>query len=82
MSGEATGRFLAAYNTLDAVLRERLVQGDKKASHAELINQLAKQDPLVHEVASSPRTAPCARLFAASSRPTTSPASIHMPARR
>jgi CBS domain-containing protein len=52
MSVRSTERFIGAYNALDKLFRERLAPGDLKTSHADLINQLAKQDPVVHALAS------------------------------
>jgi hypothetical protein len=52
VSSDDTERFLTTYNRLDDELRRRLACGDSKISHANLIDQLAKSDPLVHAMAS------------------------------
>jgi CBS domain-containing protein len=51
MGNDDTERFLTTYNLLDDELRARLACGDRKVSHANLIDQLAKSDPLVHAMA-------------------------------
>jgi CBS domain-containing protein len=52
LRSDETERFLTAYNELDDVLRARIAGGDRKISHANLIDQLAKADPMVRAMAS------------------------------